>query len=158
MLSSHHVNKLWVKQCTVRGWWSMMLTLLSSLDWETQSRKSPTEWPKKQSQYHYRPHLNKQTARYQALFIQFETVQEASFFWEAKQQSLETQTEETIVHGEGTHCGAVALKDGRLHGQHLESRKDIKAFPRVDRRIQGSGLTQRFLPKALKEVWEQNSG
>ena len=141
----------------------MMLTLLLSLDCETQSRKSQTEWPKKQSQYHYRPHLNKQTARYQAIFIQFETVQEAKqgffcLFWEAKQQSLETQTEETIVHGEGTHCGAVALKDGRLHGQHLESRKDIKAFPRVDRRIQGSGLTQRFLPKALKEVWEQHCG
>lgn len=89
----------------------------------------------KQSQYHYGLHLNKETARYQAIFIPSETVQEVKqeffyFFWEAKQQGLETQTEETIVHSavKGTHRSAVALKDGRLHGQRLGGRKDIKVF------------------------------
>lgn len=76
--------------------------------------------------WHYSRHssmrhrLNKQTARYQAIFIPSETVQETAqvfFFFVSseRQQGLETQTEETIVHRTvraETRCSAFAPKDG----------------------------------------------
>lgn len=55
----------------------------------------------KKSQYHYRSHLKKQMARYQTIFTPSETTQETAqefFVSSERQQGLETQTEETIVH------------------------------------------------------------
>lgn len=81
------------------------------------------------------------------------------FFWEAKQQGLETQTEETIVHSAMRGHNAVQLPSSMaFHNAStahvLEAGRILKLFPRVDRRIQGSGLTQRLWPKVPQEVWD----
>lgn len=172
ILSLHHVNTPVSDNAVIAisGGWSMMLTLQSTLslifqrlDCETKlETTSPVAT--KQSQYHYWPNLNKQMARYQAIFIPSERVQEMTteifcFFWGAKQRDLETQTEETIVPSAMRGHNAVQLPS-RIAFQNtsmacvLEAGRIFKLFPRVDRRIQGSGLTQRLWPKAAQEAWE----
>lgn len=76
------------------------------------------------------------------------------FFWEAKQQGLETQTEETIVHSavKGTHRSAVALKDGCLHDQRLGGRKDIKVFfPELTEEYREVGWPDVFYKKRCRK-------
>lgn len=175
ILSLHHVNTPVSDNAVIAisGEWSMMLTLQSTLslifqrlDCETKlETTSPVAT--KQSQYHYWPNLNKQMARYQAIFISSERVQEMTteifcFFWGAKQRDLETQTEETIVPSAMRGHNAVQLPS-RIAFQNnsmacvLEAGRIFKLFPRVDRRIQGSGLTQRLWPKAAQEAWEYHA-
>lgn len=84
------------------------------------------------------------------------------FFWEAKQQGLETQTVETIVRTIVTGHDAVHLPSRMaFHNASiacvLQAGRILKPFPRVDRRIQGSGLNQWHWPKAVQEVRECNA-
>lgn len=97
-LSLHHVNILRVKQCSHHCQWMMVNDVDIAVD--TQSNlpevglwgtKLETTNPMatKQSQYHYRLHLNKQMATYQAIFIPSETVQETTqeFFVSSERQN-----------------------------------------------------------------------
>lgn len=171
ILSLHHVNKLAAKQCSHHCQWLMVSDVDIAVDTQSNLPEAGTGGTKpemtnsmttKQSQYRYWLHLNKQMARlsdniYSIWNCPGNDTRVFCFFWEAKQQGLETQTEETIVHSAVRGHIAVQLPSRMaFHNAStasvLEAGRILKLFPRVDRRIQGSGLTHRFWPKAVREV------
>lgn len=90
--------------------------------------------------------LNKHMATYQDAFISSELLENrrsVCVFTEAKQK--QTQPEDTTVYwvvrgdGDGVQLPSVAAAAGIS-----EAGRILKLFPRVDRRIQGSGLTHWF--------------
>lgn len=105
-----------------------------------------------------RHHLNKQMARYQAIFIPSETVQETAqvfFFFVSseRQQGLETQTEETIVHRAVRGHDAVRLPPRMaFHNTStacvLEAGRILKLFSQSWQKNTGKWVDPGFLTKS----------
>lgn len=118
--------------------------------------KQQTQCLQKQPQHHYCLQLNKQMSRYQAVFIPSETVQEATPVFLSSERHKQRRQWFTARWGDTSQqsCPQGWLFHYASTSSISEAGRILKPFPRVDRRIQGSGLTQWFWPKAAQEVRE----
>lgn len=155
ILSLYHVNKQWVKQCSHHCQWPMVNDVDIAVEsgfWGTKAGKDKLNNHKTITVSLLTPpkQTNGKISGNIYSIWNCPGSETRGFLLRGKTTGFrDTNREDNCsLCGEWTHRSAIALKDGRLHGQRLGGRKDIKAFSQSWQKNTGKWVDPAVLTKS----------